>query len=77
MCSSIEEAGRNLSYLRQILVEEVEKQLVRLLVVGLDGAVLEVSARGHEAVDLVGPPFDDVLDLDLLLPLFDVLKEGS
>jgi hypothetical protein len=56
-----------------VLVEEVQEHLVRLLVVGFDGVVLEVTTSGHEAVDLVREPLDSVLGLDSLLPLLDIL----
>lgn len=57
----------------QSLMVPVQQNLVRLLVISLHGWVLQITSRGHEAVDLVGPPLDEVLDLDLLLPLLYVL----
>ena len=56
-----------------VLMVEIEQQFVGFLVIGLDGGILEIAARGHEAVDLVGPPLHDVLDFDRLLPLLHVL----
>jgi hypothetical protein len=56
-----------------VLVEEVQEHLVRLLIIGLDGVVLEITTSGHEAVDLVREPFDSVLGLDSLLPLLDII----
>ena len=55
-----------------MLVEEVEQELITLLVVGLDSRVLEVAASGHEAVDLVREPLNNVLGLDRLLPLLNI-----
>lgn len=56
-----------------VLVEEVEEQLVGFLVVGLDRLILQITASGHETMDLVGEPLNGVLGLDCLLPLLDVL----
>lgn len=56
----------------QVLAEPLQQELVSLLVVGLDSRILEVAACRQEAVNLVGPPLDDVLDLDGLLPLLHV-----
>lgn len=57
----------------QVLAEPVQQELVTLLVICLDSRVLQVATRREEAVDLVWPPLDDVLDLDCLLPLLHIL----
>ena len=54
-------------------MEEVEECLVGLLVVGLDGLILQITACGHKSVNLVWVPFDDVLGLHSLLPLLDII----
>jgi hypothetical protein len=56
-----------------VLVEEVQEQLVRLLIVFFNGVVLEITTSGHEAVDLVREPLDNILGLDSLLPLLDIV----
>jgi hypothetical protein len=70
--SDCRQGRRRKTYL-QVLVEEVQEHLVRLLVVGLDGVVLEITTCSHEAVDLVREPLDCVLGLDSLLPLLDII----
>ena len=56
-----------------MFVEEVEKCLVGLLVVCFDRLILQVTTSSHEAVNLVGVPFDDVLGLHSLVPLLDII----
>ena len=56
-----------------MFVEEVEKCLVGLLVVCLDRLILQITTSSHEAVNLVGVPFDNVLGLHSLVPLLDII----
>lgn len=55
-----------------VLVEEVQKQIVRFLIVTLYCIILEVASRSHEPVHLIRPPLNNILDLDSLLPLLHI-----
>lgn len=57
----------------QVLVEEVQDQLVSTLVFLLDLVLRQISTRGHPTVHLVWEPFDNVGDLDALLPRLDIV----